>query len=295
MPIWGAILGAVVKFGKVIVGGLKTAAKFVVKHIDKAANILDAIDGANNTSSNQPAEQTAAEKVARQRSYDAQAASIDESKQLDQILQQERNRRKPQIDRAEECIREAMEEILVRIKADIAQFEQFGLKMNHSIVEQQFELLEQGETLVSLVNRRYSLSDAECLEILAMSAGEAKKQRMKQFGREIMLKGGKKYFDRLSQTCDVVFNYIDDAAGRHTATQNAEMKGYAADIANFSQEKEEYERQKTQKYGRLQKLESLEKLFVLVWAGQCNFCIALFFRNLRRTTWAWFKDFVDSS
>ena len=272
-----AVGRAVADVGKAVVDGVKTVVEGVANALNNGINTLANIDDddpppSRDTPSKQPAKetapaeqtappkQTAPERVARQRSYDVQTASIDQSKQLDEILQEERSRRRPKIDRAERQIREAMKEIQTQIKTDIPKFEKFGLKMDSAIVDQQFELLEQGETLVSLVNRRYSLSDAECRNILKMNEGEGKKQRMKQFGREIVLKGGKKYFDRLSQTCDVVFNYIDDAAGRHTATQNAEMERYATDIANFSQEKEEQERQKAEKHGRLQRLESLEKL-----------------------------------
>ena len=67
---------------------------------------------------------------------------------------------------------------------------------------------------------------------------------MKEFSKKLLLEGGNAYFDQLSTTCDMAFDYIEDAA-----TQKAEIGKYTADIQNFSEEKEEKERQKQEIQG----------------------------------------------
>ena len=86
-----------------------------------------------------------------------------------------------------------------------------------------------------------------------LKEGEEKKHRMKEFRKKLLLEGGNVYFDQLSTTCDMAFDYIEDAAKRNAATQKAEIGKYTADIQNFSEEKEEKERQKQEIQGRLDK------------------------------------------
>lgn len=102
-----------------------------------------------------------------------------------------------------------------------------------------------------MANRRYSIGDAECAEILRLKEGKEKKHRMKEFSKKLLLEGGNAYFDQLSTTCDMAFDYIEDAAKRNAATPKAEIGKYTADIQNFSEEKE---RQKQEIQGRLDKL-----------------------------------------
>ena len=85
---------------------------------------------------------------------------------------------------------------------------------------------------------------------------------MKEFSKKLLLEGGNAYFDQLSTTCDMAFDYIEDTAKRNAATKKAEIAKYSADIQNFSEEKKEKERQKQEIQGRLDKLKSLDKLFV---------------------------------
>ena len=205
----------------------------------------------------------AAEKVSQMPSYDPHNASIEHSRQIDQILQQERERREKYADKADAAIQKTRETILEQIKRDIAQFEQrFGLEINISVVEKQFERLAKNETLANLANRRYSIGDAECLRILEIEKGEDKKRQMKQFGEDLLLEGGEEYFDQLSETCGITFDYIENTVNRHAAIKNTEMEQYSVDIQSFSQQKDEKERQKTEKQRELQELESLENLFM---------------------------------
>ena len=207
------------------------------------------------------ADDTASDEIGQTGQYDEEDASIMRTRQIDQILQQERERRKRYIDQADEGIQEVRKKVLAQIKQGIGQSNSEGLQMNDSIVEKQFELLMKGETLAELVNRRYSLGDAECLEILKMEEGADKKRRMQEFGTKLLLEGSEAYFDKLSSACDTAFSYIDDAVSRHTKNRNAEIERYAADIKNFSEEKEEQEQQKAEKQGNLQRLEKLDRLF----------------------------------
>ena len=203
-----------------------------------------------------------AEKISHVPSYDAQNASIEQTRQLDQLLQQERERRKTQIEGFDQHMKKYGKTILDQIKQDIKQFERYGLQIDDALAEKQFAMLENSETLADLANRRYSIADAECREILEIEEGESKKHRMKEFGDNLLLEGGIEYYDKITDACDVVFAYIDNSVTRQTNIKRTEIEQYAADIANFSQEKDEQERQKSEKQAELQELESLETLFV---------------------------------
>lgn len=202
-----------------------------------------------------------AEKVSRLPAYDAQNASIEQSRQTDQILQQERERRISNIAGFDQHMQKFGKQILEQIQKDVAQFGRYGLDLDDTIAEKQFAMLENSETLADLANRRYSIADPECLEILEMEEGAEKKRRMKEFGDNILLEGGEEYYDKIANTCDVVFSYIESNVERQTATQKAEMEQHAKDIQNFYQEKEDKERQKEEIQGKLGQLESLETLF----------------------------------
>ena len=192
-----------------------------------------------------------AERVSRAPVYDAQNALIEQTRQMDAILQHEKARRKAQISRFDELV---AEQDIEEIRQFILEFGEYGL----DAVER---LFAKRETLADLVCRRYSIGDAECLKILELSEGPEKERRMKEFGDHVLAESIDLYFDHSAECCDLLFNLLDDAMNRNAKIKNAEIEEYTNNIRNFSYEKTEQERQKAEAQGRLRRLERLEKLF----------------------------------
>ena len=105
--------------------------------------------------------------------YTRENASIEESQKVDEILREEKLRRKAQIASVDQLLEEASQQDLAEIRQFILQFQQYGLDINATIIEKLFEQ-NNHETLAKLASRRYSIGDAECLKVLKLSEGPEK-------------------------------------------------------------------------------------------------------------------------
>ena len=202
-----------------------------------------------------------AEKVAQKPSYNAQKASTDETWQLHELLEQEREKRKAQIAEFDQYMQKQTRVAIEQLKKDIAQFEQYGLDISDSFIERQFVALKHIPPMAELANRRYSITNPDCKKILKLDEGAEKKHRMKEFGDKILLEGGETYYDELFNAYETVFSLIGSMIQQQVRTRTADMKKHEADIANFSEQKEEQERQMHEIQGKLQRLANLKKLF----------------------------------
>ena len=164
-----------------------------------------------------------AEKIAQKPSYNVQKAGTDETWQLHELLEQEREKRKAQIAEFDQYMQKQTRAAIEQLKMDIVQFEQYGLDISDSIIERQFAALKHIPPMAELANRCYSITDPDCKKILELDEGAEKKCRMKEFGDKILLEGGETYYNELFDAYETVFSLIGNMIKQQARIRTVDM------------------------------------------------------------------------
>ena len=93
-----------------------------------------------------------------------------------------------------------------QLQKDIAQFGQYGLDIDNSIIKRPFARLERNAPrMAELANRRYSITDPQLRAILKLDEGAEKEKAFRNFGQTVLQEGIQKYYDRFFFMRIVVF------------------------------------------------------------------------------------------
>ena len=243
----GGVAAAVTTIGGAIMGGVKAIAGPL-------------IGGAVTALTNLFSDNSGGEKISRMPAYNEQEATMEQTKLVDQILSQERAKRKDDIAGFDERIAEAKIKLLEQLRQDIEQFQRYGLNMDYSIFEDQFNLINNSETLADLANRRLTISDSECARILSIENGDKRSQEFTRYEKQILLEGTDNYFATLEQTYTVAFKFIEDNVRQQSERLTKENSARMQEIAQFVGNKKEKEKYRKEIQAKLRDLKELESL-----------------------------------
>ena len=193
--------------------------------------------------------------------YEVEKASAEDAWKVNEILEQERDRRELEFDKFDQQMQKYGRLVIEQVKKDIKGFERYGLEIDEAVIEQPFAVIENETTpLKILADRRYIQTDPGMKAILKLEEGPEKSRRLQEFSNEIVQEGCEKYYDQLGHNCTTVFSLVGSIVKRQVDTRSAEMAQCAADIAKFSQDKAKQEQQYQEIQVKLERLQELKKL-----------------------------------
>jgi len=146
-------------------------------------------------------------------SYDMNNAELNETIHINKILDEYKRRIEDKIDLLEEsCINESQEYFNYLIDEMDKMEEKYNIKINTRRFKRYIKDIEKEIRGSSKrhISRRVSLADNECREILAMSKGERKKSRMKEFAKEVIKETLFELSDSIKVITEEQQDYLDD-------------------------------------------------------------------------------------
>lgn len=144
--------------------------------------------------------------------YNEAMVTMAQHKQIDYVLGLLAKKQQTRIDELQQLLWEKATEVFGKIGEHIEKLHCYGVATDSVAPEKQLDFLKGNKILTKMASRHYRLDNDECRQILMQEAGKDKKRNFRKFEKDVLAKGVDAYFEQISDACDVVFVFIDEAA-----------------------------------------------------------------------------------